>query len=143
MKSLLSEKESESEFSKCALCLKCFSSEANLIRHSKTCRGRGLFSCDLCGTHASSLSMFTSHIETEHKMRNNKFLKVNSFNPENMRSSKKYKKSGTRNSANKEKGKTYHFLIKTYAAKPLCSSKNILTIKHKRFFETPNSGGRG
>ena len=81
--------------------------------------------------------MFTSHIETEHKMRNNKFLKVNSFNPENMRSSKKYKKSGTRNSANKEKGKNISFSYKkTYAAKPLCSSKNILTIKHKRFFET-------
>jgi len=39
----LSEKESKSEFSKCALCLKCFSSEANLNRHSKTCRGQGLF----------------------------------------------------------------------------------------------------
>ena len=45
-------------------------------------------------------------------MRNNKFLKVNSFNPENMRSSKKYKKSGTRNSANKEKGKNISFSYK-------------------------------
>jgi len=106
----LSEKESKSEFSKCALCLKCFSSEANLNRHSKTCRGQGLFFCDLCGTHASSLGMFSAHIKSEHNIRNNKFLKVNTFNPKSTHSSKKYKKSGSRNSANKEKGKTYHFL---------------------------------